>query len=818
MPIVVEVVLPLAVKSNFHYIVDEIHQDEAAIGKRVLVNFGKSKIYTGVIRKVLPEYLSSIEGFKTIEEILDPTPILNEQQLQLFEWIAYYYMCTEGEVLKAALPAGLKPESSLHICMQDLPDWEKMDLDDKEWSLLEALSLQPVLTFKEVQTIWQVINPRPKLLKMETRGLIRLYQEVETSYKPKLESFLKLAPSLTGDQALKEAFETLTRAPRQENLFMQVVSAFYQDQVLSRKELLNRSGGSADTVKALLKKGFLIEEKVQIDRLALYGYEGKRPPASSLTSAQQKALEAIQASLLEAPSRPILLHGITGSGKTHLYIELIKSYRKAGKQALYLLPEITLTKQIVDRLKAELGEKVGVYHSKFNDAERVEIWQKVLKEEYDVVIGVRSAIFLPFKNLGIIVVDEEHDTSFKQHEPSPRYNARDVAVYYGNRVNCPIILGSATPSFESYHNAQTGKYQLVELNQKALNGHPPLITFADMRLQKTRKLTTGIFSSLLHDAVGERLERGEQVILFQNRRGYAPYLICETCGSVPQCINCDISLTFHKDKQQLRCHYCGYTHYNLSSCSYCGNYTLRKAGIGTEKIEEQIQELFPDARVARMDLDTTRSKQGFQTLIQQFEQQQIDIMVGTQMVSKGLDFPNVTLVGVIAADGILSFPDFRTDEKAYQLLKQVSGRSGRSTKKGEVIIQTLSPDHPVLKNLEMPYSTFYAREILPRKDFGYPPFSRLLKIELHHKDKYFIETESLRLFNLLKPFFGANLLGPEFNLVPRVRNIYRMHFLVKLSKQLPAKILREKLPQLIDTYYQQAPKKSLRILLDIDPM
>ncbi|MEM6629910.1 MAG: primosomal protein N' [Bacteroidota bacterium] len=817
MPLVVEVVLPLAVKSNFHYLIDESLQKEAALGKRVLVNFGKNKIYTGVIRNIIPFYKHSVQNLKRVEDILDDSPSLNELQLQLFEWIAYYYMCTEGEVLKAALPAGMKPESSLRITMKENLPWQDLPLDNKEWALLEALSIQPILTFQEVASIWQILNPRPRLNKMEEKGFILQYQEVEERYKPKLETYLKLASALTEENALREAFDQLSRSPTQENLLMQVVSAYYQDKILPQKVLLKEAKASHSAAKALIKKGILAVEKVQVDRLELYGYD-QASTNITLTEEQQGVEAQMQSWIEESPHKPILLHGITGSGKTHIYIRLIKSIVAQGKQALYLLPEITLTKQIIDRVKAELGDRVGVYHSKFSDAERVEIWQKVLKGEYDVVIGVRSAIFLPFTKLGIIVIDEEHDNSFKQHEPAPRYNARDVGVYYGSLLKCPVILGSATPSFESYQNALSGKYRLAKLTKRAIAHSSPSIQLADMRIQRSKKLSTGIFSSILYEAIVQRLEKKEQVILFQNRRGYAPYLLCETCGNIPQCINCDISLTYHKGQEQLRCHYCGYTLYNLSSCGYCGNHTLKKSGIGTEKIEEQIQEAFPDARVARMDLDTTRSKMGFQTLIHRFEKHEIDILVGTQMVSKGLDFGNVTLVGVIAADGILSFPDFRTDEKGYQLLKQVAGRSGRSEKKGEVIIQTHSPDHPVLQLLEKPYEVFYKKEIPVRNKFAYPPYTRLLRIEIHHKDRIFLETESLRLFNLLKPLFGSNLLGPEFNLVPRVRNVYRMHFLIKLGKHLSPNLIRKDMPKIISTYYEQAPKKSMRILLDVDPL
>lgn len=818
MPAIAEVILPLAVKSNFHYRIREDQLAHATIGKRVLVNFGKKKIYTGII-KDLPAEVGEIpiEKLKYIEEILDDEPVLFPMQLRLFEWIAFYYMCSEGEVLKAALPAGLKPESALRIQMREGLAWEEIpELEDKEYLLLEALSIQPVLTFTEVVGIWNILNPMLRLRTMESRGFIQLTQEVEERYKPKFESFLRLSDACMQDEQLKAAFNTLSRAPSQENLLMRIAAGFYQDQVLSKSTLLKELEIGSQVVKELVKKGFVVEDKVQVDRLALYGYQQK-PADIVLNPDQVEAMRQIHEHIEARPRKPILLHGVTGSGKTHLYIDLIKEALAEGKQVLYLLPEITLTKQIIDRVKSALGEQVGIYHSRFNDHERVEIWRKVVRREYKVVIGVRSAVFLPFTNLGLIVVDEEHDSSFKQNEPAPRYHARDLAVYYSYLADCPIILGSATPSYETFENAQQGKYHLVELTKRAIAAQLPEIQVVDMRIQRKKKLLTGIFSDILLRELGETLIRGEQAILFQNRRGYSPYLICETCGHVPECINCDISLTFHKEKKHLRCHYCGHTEFNIQACSHCGNYSLNRAGIGTEKIEEQVKEHFPNHQVQRMDLDTTRSKMGYQQIINQFENGQIDILVGTQMVSKGLDFENVTLVGVINADNLLTFPDFRAYERAFQLLTQVSGRAGRSQKKGKVLIQSLMPENIVLKSLQQPYADFVNLEIPQRKQLGYPPASRLLRIELKHKEHRYLEQESLRLYNLLKPYFGPNLLGPDYALIARVRNVYRMHLLIKLNKKLGAKQMRTFVQKMIKHYYENAPTKTLRIVVDVDP-
>ncbi len=598
---------------------------------------------------------------------------------------------------------------------------------------------------------------------------------------------------------------------------MEVVTAWFKEQSVPKKETLKRLDIGSQVAKSLITKGIIEQEDIQVDRLEFHGY---RPRLAEvvLNEFQEKAIGDIRAAMKVTPRKPILLQGITGSGKTHLYIDLMREVLAEGKQVLYLLPEITLTKQIIERVRTAFGGKVGIYHSRFNDQERVEIWQRIRSREFEVVVGVRSAIFLPFQDLGLIVVDEEHDQSFKQQEPSPRYHARDTAVVYASLLNIPILLGSATPSMESYANALAGKYHLVELHRRAIALNPPSLELVDMRVQKKKKLSDGVFSSILEQEMRETLARGEQVILFQNRRGYAPFLMCETCGHVPQCINCDISLTFHKAKDHLRCHYCGYTAFQTQACEKCGNFALRQGGIGTEKIAEVASLLFPTHRVERMDLDTTRSKMGYQHIIQQFELGQIDVLVGTQMVSKGLDFDNVTLVGVIAADQILGFPDFRAYEQGYQLLTQVSGRAGRAKKLGKVLIQTYMPENPILQLLTKDFSVFYDHQVPDRQVHGYPPFTRLIRIEIRHPDRNFIEAESKRLHDLLTPPFGTNLLGPDYALVPRVRNQYRMQFLLKVSRKASGAHLRTLLQTAIRHYYESAPQKTLRIILDVDPV
>ena len=818
MRLLAEVILPLPVKSEFDYLVTPQQEARIQPGMRVLVPFGKKKIYTGLVKRLhqLPAGAQE-DQFRPIEELLDQQPLLLPVHLQLYTWIATYYACTEGEVFRAALPLGLKPESATRIGMMPDLAWEQLPMDDKEFLLMEGLSIQGTLTFEDAAAIWDVANPGPRLKSMESRGLIRLRQEVVDTYKPKTKTYLKLAEAFQEEAQLQIAFDKLSKVPSQENLLMEIVSAFFKGQSLPKSETLKRLELGSQVAKALIDKGFVEQEEVLVDRLEFHGYRPKLANVQ-LTGEQERALREIREGFQSETWQPVLLHGITGSGKTHLYIELIREVLAQGKQVLYLLPEITLTKQIIERIRTAFGERAGIYHSRFNDQERVEIWQKVRNREFEVVVGVRSAIFLPFQELGLIVVDEEHEQSFKQQEPSPRYHARDVAVVFAHMLNIPILLGTATPAIETYQNALSGKYRLVELHQKAVAIHPPILELVDMRIQKRQKLLSGVFSKVLEDAIQETLDRGEQVILFQNRRGYAPFMVCETCGHVPQCINCDISLTYHKAKDHLRCHYCGYTSFKTQACEQCGNFTLNQGGIGTEKIAEQAAERFPNHRVERMDLDTTRTKYGYQHLIQQFELGQIDVLVGTQMVSKGLDFENVTLVGVISADQMLGFPDFRAYEHAYQMLTQVSGRAGRATRQGRVIIQTYMPDHPILELLPKPFDVYYHQQLPDRQAHAYPPFSRLVRLEIRHPDRTFIEAESKRLHGMLAPHFGTNLLGPDYALVARVRNLFRMQYLIKVKRNASVSQLRDVLQGAIRAYFEAAPQKTLRVIVDVDPV
>jgi primosomal protein N' (replication factor Y) len=816
--LIAEVILPLPLKSNFDYRIPDAIAEQAEVGKRVLVVFGRQKIYTGVIKKLRHTAdPNAAEKLKPVDEILDEVPSIHEAQFKTFEWLAWYYICTEGEVLKAALPTGLKPESTLQVRENTEVKWQDLELNEKEDALLEMLQIKPVMNLPEVSELWGIQNPSTRLKNMASRGLIILEQALKEGYKKKFEKYLELTEEFRIDENLKVAFDALHRAPKQEEVLMLIVAEFFQGNPLAKKAVTKRIEGAAGAIKALVDKGIILEKEVQVDRLEGLAYSENKKDIV-FTKEQANALATIRKSFEEEPTKPILLHGVTGSGKTHLYIELIKEYLEKGKQVLYLLPEIGLTKQIIDKVKSEFGEQVGVYHSRFSDHERVEIWNKVTNHEYNIVIGVRSAIFLPFDNLGLIVVDEEHDHSFKQSEPNPRYHARDLAVYSTRLIGVQVLLGSATPSYESYANALAGKYLLVEIKKRAVQAELPKIEIVNMREQRKKKLGQGFFSQPLLQALEATLERGEQAILFQNRRGYSPYLICQNCGTAPKCINCDITLTYHKKRGQLRCHYCGYTDFQTDKCGYCASYDMSQEGVGTERLEEELSELYPHYRIGRMDLDTTRSKHAFRRIINSFEHKEIDVLVGTQMVSKGLDFDNVTLVGVIQADLMLNFPDFRAYERAFQLLTQVSGRAGRSAKKGLVIIQTMVPDNLVLHSLQKEFGEFFQKDLPIRKDLQYPPYTRLIKIEVKHRDVVFLGEEATRLQKLLHPEFGKTMLGPEFPPIARLRNEYRMHFLFKLGKQISVKRVRQVLAEKIDQYYQLAPKKTLRIIVDVDPL
>jgi primosomal protein N' (replication factor Y) (superfamily II helicase) len=824
MNLVAEIILPVPVRSNFDYRVPPDQVDKAIVGMRVVVPFGRNKIYTGVIRRVRnadqeEEGISTetLRGLKYIDRFPDDQPVLQPAQLDLYAWIAHYYFCTEGEVHKAALPAGLKLESEMIAEWGGIDNWEDLDLSSKDFDLMRQLERKRRLNLAEAGQIMELQGPLPRLRNLENRGLLRLRHRLKDGYQPKMVRFLELAPMWRDEQLLHQVFDSLRNAPKQEEVMMLIVADYFQKKPMSAADLRKKVKGADGPVASLVEKGYLCEFDVPEERLSMIAYADKNKNIT-FTEEQNAALAAIKQSFQDTPERPVLLHGVTGSGKTHLYIELIKEALARDEEVLYLLPEIALTQQIIDKVKSEFGEAVGVYHSRFSDNERVEIWEKVVMGDYKIVIGVRSAIFLPFKKLGLIVVDEEHDHSFKQSEPNPRYNARDVAIFATKLLKLRVLLGSATPSFETYYNARQGKFTLVELKNRAVKAELPVIQIVDLREQTKQKAMDGHFSKILLLGIAQALERREQVILFQNRRGFVPWITCQNCGHVPHCINCDITLTFHKSRKELRCHYCGYIDHQYNKCEKCASYEIKQIGIGTEKIEEEIKTLFPEARIARMDHDTTRSRTAFLKIIRSLERHEIDILVGTQMVSKGLDFENVTLVGVIEADLMLNMGEFRAHEQAYQMLTQVSGRAGRSTKKGKVLIQTYMPDNPVLKLLQKPFGILYDLEMQNRLLLNYPPYSRIIRIELRHKNQLYLESQAEAFRNIMLSSFGDALLGPEYPFITRLRNEYRQVAMLKIPRNSSVDKVRKALAERIDFYYRDAPQKTLRIMVDIDPV
>ncbi len=823
MNLVAEVILPVPVKSNFDYRVPPDQVDKAVPGMRVVVPFGRNKIYTGVIKRVRnadqeEEGISTetLRKLKYIDRFPDDEQVLRQGQLDLYAWIAHYYFCTEGEVHKAALPAGLKLESEMVVEWGWVDNWEDLNLGNKDFNLMKQLESKRRINLADAAQIMELQGPLPRLRNLENLGLLKLVHRLKDGYQPKMVRFLELAPMYRDEGKLHDVFNSFKNAPKQEEVMMLIVSEYFQKRPMAAADLRKRVKGADGPIAALVEKGILREFDVPEERLAMIAYADKNKDIT-FTDEQVAGLAAIRKSFEEQPEKPVLLHGITGSGKTHLYIEIIKDALARDEQVLYLLPEIALTQQIIDKVKSEFGEDVGVYHSRFSDNERVEIWQKVVMSEYKIVIGVRSAIFLPFKKLGLIVIDEEHDHSFKQAEPNPRYNARDVAIFAARLLHLRVLLGSATPSFETYYNARQGKFTLVELKHRAVEAELPVIQIVDLREQTKQKAMEGHFSKLLLLAVRQALEKREQVILFQNRRGFVPWITCQNCGHVPHCINCDITLTYHKSKKELRCHYCGYIDHQYNKCEKCGSYEIKQIGIGTEKIEEEIKTHFPEARIARMDHDTTRSRTAFLKIIRSLERHEIDILVGTQMVSKGLDFENVTLVGVIEADLMLNMGEFRAHEQAYQMLTQVSGRAGRNAKKGKVLIQTYMPDNPVLKLLQKPYGILYDLEMQNRLLLHYPPYTRLIRIELRHKNQLFLESQAEAIRNILLSSFGDALLGPEYPYITRLRNEYRQVALLKIPRNSSVDKVRIALAERIDMYYQAAPQKTLRIMVDVDP-
>lgn len=819
-----DVIVPLGVPEKFTYRIPVDMNEFVAPGKRVLVQFGKTKIYTGIIYKI-HETAPSDRTAKYIEAILDDQPILSEQQLKFWDWVAFYYCANPGDVMNAALPSGLKLSSTSTIQLNSQFNFEETDhshFTDREHLILDQLHLVPAMNFEEAAKLLNVKSAQPVINNLIKKKAIEVYEEVKDKYKPKLVSYLCLAEKFKDEKELKDLLDQLEKkAFRQAEALMDLLQRTKnkkeETEWIKKSDLLKRSDAAA--LNSLVKKNILIEQEFETGRLL---FEKGSNTVKELSDLQQNALTKIREAFEKKKST--LLYGVTGSGKTEIYIELIKETLKKEKEVLYLVPEIALTTQLITRLRAVFGEEVGVYHSRFSENERVEIWNNVLhqdkdKPRYRIILGARSAVFLPFQNLGLLIVDEEHDSSFKQHDPAPRYHARDAGLYLAGLHKANVVLGSATPSIESWVNAQQEKYQLVKLAVQFAQKGGTELQICDTKLYADNDLSKASFTPPLFDAIKEAIKKKEQVILFQNRRGFAPYTECRQCAHVPQCIQCDVSLIYHKQKEKLVCHYCGYTTDPPSKCSACGSAHLQLKGMGTEKIEEEAGILFPEARIARMDLDSTRSKYAYKQLIDDFENGLTDILIGTQMVTKGLDFENVGLVGILNADSLLNFPDFRSHERAFQMIKQVRGRAGRGNKTGKVIIQTSRPDHVVIENIiENDQEGFYQKIIAEREQYHYPPFSRLFELDVIGKDVNEVNHLAHELMTMLRPSFGADLLGPEFPLVARIRNYYHKHLLIKSDKRSSPTELRNFLRNSINELHAKYKKWNFRIQIDVDPV
>lgn len=809
-----EIIIPLALPRNYTWAVPDHMLAKVHPGCRVEVVLGKNKKYAGVVKMIHQDKPHAFEP-KEILNILDVEPIMHEHQLKLWDWIGRYYMCSEGEVMAAALPAHFKLSSETILVFNEEAGDDFTNLDEEEFLVAEALLIKKELKIAEVQQLLDSSHVYPVIKRLIDKRICHVWEALKETYSVKKESFVLLNPEFDNEDRLSDLLNNWSRAPKQLELLLAYLHLQKTMGEVTRSELLRKSNATDAQLKGLIEKNILISEKRQVDRLQSMPRNMKVD--FELTGAQESALVNLRAQFDD--KQVCLLQGVTSSGKTLLYIKLIEEQICKGKQVLYLLPEIALTSQIIRRLQKHFGGYIGIYHSKFNQNERVEIWNKVKRGEMKVVLGARSSLFLPFIDLGLVIVDEEHDSSFKQQDPAPRYNSRDAAIYYASLFNAKVLLGTATPSIESYYNAQSGKYGFVELNERYGGMEMPVIELVD-----TTKLPYSsekiMISPTLQREITETVGRNEQVILFQNRRGYTPYQICQSCGWIPHCRYCDVSLTFHKNSNKLHCHYCGTVYPPIYTCLACGSDRFMQRNFGTEKIEEQLAELFPTTRIARMDIDSVRGKQAHDNLIQQFEQQRLDILVGTQMVVKGLDFEHVKLVGILDADSLLGFADFRVNERAFQLMEQVSGRSGRKGTRGKVLIQVANTRHPVLSFVAMhDYAAFYRFEIESRKNFFYPPFCRLIKLTFRHTLKPIVDEASALVAEGLKAEFEKYMVGPAEPLVNRVRNQYLMELMIKLPRE--ASIINHCKSRVFDEIAKLHNDKRFRAVVvvpDVDPV
>ncbi|NNL15547.1 MAG: primosomal protein N' [Flavobacteriaceae bacterium] len=811
----VDIILPIPLEKQFTYSITEAEANFLNPGIRVAVPFGKSKIYTGLVYKIHSDAPVIYEA-KEIHQILDEEPIVNDCQLKLWEWMSGYYMCTLGEVMRAALPSAFILESETIVSLNKSKIISDEQLKDDEFQVYEALHHQSSLKIQEIASIIDKKNALPVIKLLLDKEAISIKEELFEKYKPKWVKYVKLNSQYSSEKNLESLLDTLSRAPKQRDVIMTLFSiSLKTKKPVTAKELIKQSRTSSAILKALVDKDVLEEYQIRTDRIQYSSSE--KESTKKLNTHQSKALEKIIQSF--SNNNVTLLHGVTSSGKTEVYSKLIDDVLSQGKQVLYLLPEIALTTQLVNRLQNYFGEKISVFHSKYSLNERVEVWNNVLhnSNKAQIILGARSSIFLPFNNIGLLIVDEEHDQSYKQFDPAPRYHARDAAIVLASMQKAKTILGSATPSLESYFNAQNNKYGLVEINRRYNDILMPEIELVDIKDSYRKRRMKGHFSDKMIEEMTKALSEGHQIILFQNRRGYSPIVECSTCGHSPQCPNCDVSLTYHQKINQLRCHYCGYHMAMLQNCLACGSPTIDSIGFGTEQIQEEVMELFPESKVGRMDLDTTRGKYGYEKIITAFEQQNIDVLVGTQMVTKGLDFRNVKLVGIMNADNLLNFPDFRAHERSFQMMLQVSGRAGRTKKRGKVLIQTYNPYHKILQQVTTnDYSGMYKEQINERYDYKYPPIYRLIKITLKHKEYNRVNESSDWMAKSLRNVFSENVLGPEFPPISRIRNLYQKNILVKIPPNQSLIKTKEAILKIKNSFLNVKDFRSVKVILNVD--
>jgi len=822
-----DVLLPLPLPGYFTYRVPAELNGSMQTGIRVVVPFGPRKVYSGLVRKIHHTPPQKFQA-KYILSVLDEVPLVFEKQFEFWEWIADYYMSTPGEVMNTALPPALKLASETRITINPDFDQDFQNLSEKEYLIAEALEIQKTLSISEVSKITGLQKVFPLIGNLMEKKVILLKEELENPYRQKMEKFVRLSAVYDEEGKLKEAFdETEKRAPKQLEVLMAYIrlsKRYVSDvQEVPTREINALVKNASTAINALVKKGVLEIYKNKVSR---FEHSEKDAGAIDFNSYQQQALEEIRKSWKEKDV--VLLHGVTSSGKTEIYIELIRETIEKGQQVLYLLPEIALTTQIIRRIQAHFGDKAGVYHSRFNEMERTEVWNNLALGgieslqttiRYQLVVGPRSALFLPWKNPGLIIVDEEHEPSFKQHDPAPRYHARDAAIWLANSFGAKVLLGSATPSVESYFNARSGKFGLVELSKRYGGMQLPEVLVADIKKETRQKTMKSHLSSLLFKHIEEALENQKQVILFQNRRGFSPRMECEQCNYIPTCTQCDVSLVYHKHINKMKCHYCGYAIKPHNQCPSCGSSDIMLKGFGTEKIEEELPLLFPKATIKRMDLDTTRAKNAYSNIIHDFEDKRIDILVGTQMVSKGLDFENVSVVGILSADSMLSFPDFRAHERAYQMMAQVSGRAGRKNDRGKVIIQAFDPWHAIIRQvIDNNYEEMYKNQILERRNFLYPPFFRLVQITLMHTDPKMVNHAADALAREIRKSFPEKLvLGPEYPMVSRIKAQYLKNIIVKIDRNAGLLQKKEILKIILQEFRLNAKWKPVRVKINVDP-